>query len=144
MPVNGQSIGKDVTLTISVAGLPFKVEPSAVVSFDPSPDTGKETRKGLDGKVRHIVVPDGGKGSIEIDRLSSVVEDFWYALEQAYYSGQNVPSGQIIETIRNPDGSVSQWRYEDCVFDLTNYGSRMADQIIKQRLDFMFSRRIKI
>jgi hypothetical protein len=75
--------------------------------------------------------------------MNSSVEDWWNAVENAYFGGQNIPPGTITETIQNPDGSISQYRYTGVMFDLNDLGAREPTKVIKQKLGFVASRRVK-
>lgn len=143
MPINNMSIGKDVSVVIITAAGSLNIPAAAITKFDVQPVTDNETRMGMDGVTRALVSPTGWKGSFEVDRMSSSIEDWWAGVEAAYFAGQNIPSGTITETISNPDGSISQYRYTGVVFDLNDLGSREPSKVIKQKLGFVASRRVK-
>lgn len=143
MPIGGQSLGKDVRIVLVSPQGTINIPPAAITRFNVAPETTNEKRLGLDGEVRHLVQPAGYKGSVDIDRFNSNLEDYWAAFEEAYYAGANIGWGYIQETIQNPDGSVSQWRYEKVVFDVKDFGDREGDKIVKMKLDFMASKRTR-
>lgn len=144
MPLNGQSIGKDVSAVIMFNGSPVPIPANAITGFEPKPRTSTETRQGLDGGIRDAVYPNGWEGSFDVDRLDNTLEALWAQIENAYYSGQNVGTGTITETETNPDGSISQWRYTRVVYKLETVGERKPDSVIKQRLVFMAARRLQV
>lgn len=144
MAINNQSIGKDVSFVVMTSSGALNIPAAAITKFDAQPDTSHEARKGLDGVTRNLVYPNGWKGSFEIDRMSSVVDDFWAQYESDYYAGRNLLPGTINEVIQEADGSVSQYRYDGVVLDLKDAGSREADKVIKLKLDFYASRRKKV
>lgn len=143
MPVGGQTIGKDVRLVIVTPSGTLNIPPAAITSFDAQPETTNEKRIGMDGEARHLVTHAGWKGSFEVDRFDSTLEDFWAQAEAAYYAGVNLPYGYIQETIQEPNGSISQYRYEKVVLDLKDLGKKEGDKTVKMKLDFLASRRIK-
>ncbi|OGB23353.1 MAG: hypothetical protein A3I66_01425 [Burkholderiales bacterium RIFCSPLOWO2_02_FULL_57_36] len=143
MPVAGQTIGKDVRLVIVTASGTLDIPPAAITSFDAQPETTNEKRIGMDGEARHIVTHAGWKGSFEVDRFNSLLEDFWAAAEASYYAGVNMPFGYIQETIQEPNGGITQYRYEKVVLDLKDLGKKEGDKTVKMKMDFMASRRIK-
>ncbi len=144
MPINGQSIGKDVSFVIVFQGQKVAIPANAVTGFEPKPRTSTENRQGLDGGVRDAVYPNGWEGTIDVDRLDPTVENFWAQIEDQYYSGQNVGTGTISETETNPDGSISKWRYKPVVFRLDTVGERKPDSVIKQRLSWFAGRRLAV
>ena len=143
MPINNMSIGKDVSVVIITPTGALNIPAAAITSFGVQPVTDNESRMGMDGVMRALVTPTGWKGSFDVDRMNSSIEDWWASVEAAYFAGQNVPSGTITETISNPDGSISQYRYTGVVFDLEDLGTREPSKVIKQKLNFVASRRLK-
>lgn len=143
MPINNQSVGKDVSICLNTSKGTLNIPAAAITKFDATPDTSQEARKGLDGVTRYAVFPNGWKGSLEIDRMNNAVDDFWRQYEEDYYAGINLLPGTINETIQEADGSINQYRYEGVMFDLKDAGSREADKVIKMKLDFYASRRKK-
>lgn len=144
MPINSQSIGKDVSLDIYTSRGSLNIPAAAITNFTSQPQTTSTASKGLDGETRNAVFPDGWQGTFEIDRLSSVLDLFWADYEADYHAGVNLMPGTITETIREPDGSVSQFRYTKVVLNFTNAGSKQANQLVKQTMSFMASRRLKV
>ena len=134
MPVNNQSIGKDVSVVIITPTGSLNIPAAAITKFSTAPVTDNETRIGMDGVARFLVVPTSYKGSFDVDRMNSSIEDWWAGMEAAYFAGQNVTSGTITETISNPDGSISQYRYTGVVFDLETLGDREPTKVIKQKM----------
>jgi hypothetical protein len=143
MPINNQSVGKDVSICLITSKGNLNIPAAAITKFDATTDTSHEARKGLDGVTRNAVFPNGWKGSLEIDRMDSTVDDFWAQYESDYYAGLNLLPGTINETISEANGSISQYRYEGVMFELKDAGSREADKVIKMKLDFYASRRKK-
>jgi hypothetical protein len=142
MPVNGFSVGRDVVLDI--------VGPSGVLvfnlitGFNSRPDLNEQKVKGLDGLVRPVIFHDGWSGSFDIERQDSQLDDYWAQLEANYFAGINSGSITITETITEVAGNTTQYRYEGVQLKLADAGDAKGDQVVKQRLDFMAGRRIKV
>jgi len=143
MPIGGQSLGKDVRVVLVGANGPIAIPAAAITKFTAQPQTSDEKRIGLDGEARHNITHGGWKIDIEIDRFDSTLDDFWAAAEDAYYSGQNLPWGYIQETISEPNGGTSQYRYEKVAYKVTDLGAREGDKVIKMKLEALASRRKK-
>lgn len=143
MPVNNQTIGKDISVTIVTATGVLNIPAAAITGWSSKPVTDNENRIGMDGVTRPLVVPTGWSGSFSVDRLNGAIEDWWASLEAAYFAGQNIGAGSIQETVTNPDGSISQWRYTGVMFDFEDAGDREPTKVVKQKLNFMASRRVK-
>lgn len=144
MPMNGQSVGRDVSLDLITSKGILAIASTAITKFDTTPVTTNTTSKGLDGLTRYGVFPDGWKGTLEIDRMNGTLDAFWAQIEADFYAGVNTMPGTITETIQEPDGSISQFRYTGVMFDFKDAGSKVANQLVKQKLDFMAARRIKV
>src|SRR5476649_166725 len=124
MSAANQSLGKDVRVVITTATGNLTIPASAIMKFDAQPVTNDEKRIPLDGEARHTVTHGGWKGGFEIDRLDSTLDDFWATTEANYYNGVNTPYGFIQETIQEPNGGISQYRYEKVVYKVTDLGAR--------------------
>ncbi|MDB5965528.1 MAG: hypothetical protein JWQ72_2028 [Polaromonas sp.] len=144
MPMNGQSVGRDYSVDILTSRGVLAISAAAITEFDSQPATTNTSSKGLDGITRYAVFPDGWKGSFTIDRMSGALDAFWAQIEADFYAGVNTQGGTITETIQEPDGSISQYRYTGVAFDLKDTGKKVANQLVKQKLDFMAARRLKV
>jgi hypothetical protein len=100
--------------------------------------------KGLNGIVYYAEDPEGWEGSLDLERGSSVLDDFIASLENVYYTGGAINGSTIVESIGNPDGTTSQYRYEGCAFKLSEAGKWEKGAAVKQKLDFVCSFRRKI
>ena len=143
MPIGGQSLGKDVRIVLVTATGTLNIPAAAITKFTAMPQTADEKRVGLDGEARHNITHSGWKIDIELDRFDSTLDDFWAAAEDAYYNGQNLPWGYIQETIQEPNGGTSQYRYEKVAYKVTDIGAREGDKVVKMKLEALASRRKK-
>jgi hypothetical protein len=142
MPLNGFSVGRDITLDVNGPTGPIRL--NLITGFTRKQDTTDVRVKGLDGSTRHLVFYDGWSGSFDLERQDSVVDDLFSQLESDYYSGLNTPGMTITETITEVDGSVSQYRYTDVVLRLDDAGDWRGENSVKQRIGFMARRRFKV
>lgn len=142
MPLNTFSTGRDVTLTIVTASGPLNL--NLITGFHSSPETGEVKVKGIDGITRHALFPDGWRGGFDVERSDSVVDDYFGQIEEAYYAGTNIPGSTITETISEPNGSVTQFRYLQVLLKLDDAGAWMGDQTVKMKISFVSARRKKI
>jgi len=143
MPINSFNVGKDVSLDI--------VDPNqGVITFTlitgfAAKQRIKEDRiSGLDGVIRPLILPDGWEGSLDIERSDSLVDDYFAAVEAAYYNGQSVQSATITETISEASGAVSQYRYTGVMLKFENAGDWKGESSVKLKVGFLASRRLKV
>jgi len=142
MPVNSFTVGRDCTLTIVTASGPLNL--SLITQFQSAPDMAEIKIKGLDGITRHARFFDGWRGSFNVERQDSTLDDYFAQLEANYYAGINEQPATINETITEVNGQVTQYRYLNVLFKLDDAGSKAGDQTVKQKLSFVAARRTKI
>lgn len=144
MPMNNQTVGRDVSLDFYTSKGMLPIAAAAITQFDTQPQTTNTASKGLDGITRYGVFPDGWKGTLTIDRLNGNLDTYWAQIESDFYNGVNILPGTITETIQEPDGSTSVYRYTGVMFDFKDAGSKVANKLVSQKLDFMAARRFKV
>lgn len=142
MPLNNFSTGRDVTLTVVTASGPLNL--NLVTGFHSAPGMSEIRVKGIDGITRHARFFDGWSGSFDIERVDSTVDDYFAQLEANFYAGVNETPATITETISEPNGSVSQYRYQNVLLKLDDAGGWMGDQTVKQKLSFVAAQRKKV
>lgn len=142
MPVNGFSVGRDVTLDIIGPQGPVKF--ALITKFSSKPNVTENKITGLDGICRYQLLPDSWEGSFEIERANNSLDDYFAELERQYYAGQNLPPGTITETITEPGGGISQYRYEQVQLKLDDAGEWSGDKSVAQKVMFYASRRKKV
>lgn len=142
MPINGFSVGRDITLDIITAqGL---LQLGLLTQFTSKPEVTDEKIKGLDGITRHVRFPDGWSGSFELKRQDNRLDTYFTQLEEDYYAGLNEQPATITETIVEPNGTLSQYRYEGVLLKLEEAGDWQGDKTIQQKLSFVASRRRRL
>ncbi|MFN3886139.1 MAG: hypothetical protein ACK4MG_04200 [Aquabacterium sp.] len=142
MPMNGFTVGRDVSLSVVTANGPLRL--TLITGFSAKPNTAETRVKGLDGVTRYLRFPDGWSGSFDVERQDSTVDDYFAQLEANYYAGINEQPATITETITEPNGSVTQWRYTGVLLKLEDAGTFQGDQTVKQRLSWVAARKIKL
>ena len=144
MSVNNFTTGIDVSVQINTSYGPLLIPATAILDFKADPETTKLRSKGIDGLTRHAVIPDSWKGSVMIDRLDQTVDNCWGRLEEDYYANRRVGNATIIQRIREQDGTVSTWRFEDVCLTLDNAGDYAADKKVEQSISFQAARRVRV
>jgi hypothetical protein len=134
MPVNGFSVGKDVSFTITnpVGSLTL----NGLTSFTAKPMTTGLKSKRLDGMTYFGNIPDGWEGTFKLDRLDPSVDVFFANQEAGYYAGTNTPAGTIQEIISEADGTTTTWSYTGVVLKLDDSGDWKGDARVEQTFAF--------
>lgn len=142
MPLDGLTSGIDHKITFTdING----VENFALIeSFTSKEDATTDKLIQMDGNVRHPKFHQGWSGTIVLQRNSNFIDAYFAAQEASYYAGLDQIPVTITETITENDGTVSQWQYQQCVLTLDDAGSYSGTEIVKERMTFMASRKIKL
>src|SRR5258707_6501904 len=106
--------------------------------------SNKVSIKGLDGVVRYLEIPDGWDGTFTYTKQDDLIDAYFAGLEAAYYNGVNIPASSITETITNPDGSTSQYRYTGVMMKYDDAGAWSGDRDVILKISWCASRRIKV
>lgn len=142
MPQNGYSIGRDISLNVQTSSGPLVI--NRITGFDCKQETSKTKVKRLDGINDSLRFFEGWSGSFSVERADSIVEDYFVQLEANYYAGLNETPATILETITNPDGSTSQYRYERVILSLDDAGNWQGDATVKIKVSFEAARKRQV
>lgn len=139
MPVSGFSVGKDVKLNLNLRGGILRV---ILTDFEAKPVYSDLKSTPLNGPPIHLSVPAGWKGTAKLDRQGPAIDDYVTAYEAAYWAGENMLTGTITETISEPDGTISKYRFTNVNIKVTEPGSWGGEKKVEQSLEFEASRRL--
>src|SRR5581483_12293473 len=121
MPTQDFNVGSDATLDIidPVQGLQrFRI----VTSFEHDPIYKNLESIGIDGANRFAEIPAGHKLTFELDRADGSVDAYFCNVEQNYYNGSTLANVSITKTVRERNGSVSQYRFKGVAMKLAKGG----------------------
>lgn len=141
MPINGFSVGKDVTLDIIHPLTGGLLTIGNIVSFESRQMTVDRNSHGIDGVNRFLEIPSGWEGSFMLDRENVNFDLFVSILEAAYYQGVATPPATITETITETDGTITQFVYTGAMVKFPELGRWRGDDKVEQRMDFRASKR---
>ena len=142
MPVNGYSIGRDISYSV--------VTPSGALTLNGKTDYSIKPKftdlnhKGLNGINDHGVIPDGWQIEMRFDRTDPNVDRYFAQLEANYFAGVNQTGGTIYESIVEKDGSISNFRYTNVILKYDNAGDWKGDSLIPISVSAMASRRYQV
>lgn len=142
MPVNGFNVGRDVSLDIIDANGPVRF--GLITKFDSKPVTTDEKIKGIDGIVRHLNTPEGWTGSFDIERQGADLDAYFAKIEADFYAGKNSLPCAIQETVQEPNGAFTVYRYIGVILKFDDAGSWAGTQSVKQKVSFNASRRVAV
>lgn len=141
MPMNGYSIGSDATVNIISPSGPLRF--LIHTGFTARQITSEQKVKRLDGIVDNLVFPEGWEGDFDFERQNSAIDEYFARFEANYYSGIDNGAISITQTIREPGGGLSQWRFVNVVMKFPEGGGWAGAATVKQKVNWMASRRLK-
>lgn len=141
MPMNGYSVGRDITLVIQTPNGALIL--NKITSFSEKQETTEVRVKRLDGITDRLRFFDGWSGGLEVERQDSVVDDYFVNLEANYYAGINEQPCQIYDTKTEPNGTTTQYRRDGVYLSCDNAGEWQGDSTVKISLKFTASRKTK-
>ena len=139
---NTFSVGRDCQLV--VIGPNGRVDLSHVTAFESRQMTSPIRVSRIDGVQLAAELPKGWDGSFELERGSSVVEDFIAQLESGFYAGAALSQSTLYQYVNETDGSTSTYQFQSVVFKLAHAGVWRGDASVKQRLEFFASQRTRL
>jgi hypothetical protein len=142
MSLTAFSIGRDTQLVIM--GPNGRVDLTHVTGFESRQLTNSVRVSRLDGVQLGTELPKGWEGGFEVERGTSVLDDFVASIEQNFYNGTATQPSTMYQYITELDGSVSTYQFDGVVFKLTNAGSWKGEASVRQKLDFFASRKRRI
>jgi hypothetical protein len=142
MSQNGYSLGRDVTLAIILPD-GSSLSLGKVTKFTSKQDTTDQKLKGIDGIVDHLRFYEGWSGSFESERRGPELDVYFAKLEANFYAGVDEPPATLQQTIVEPNGQVSQYRYERVLLKYDDAGDWSGDKSVHQKISFVATRRIK-
>src|SRR3984957_8466364 len=142
MPINGFSLGKDLSYTIVNGTTTLTI--NGVTDYTTKPLFNKLKHKGIDGNPNHAAIPDGWEINIKLDRQDPTLDNFFAALEASYFAGTNISNGTISAHITESDGTVSKFQYTNVSLSYDDAGAYKGDSFVPQSLSAMASTRTKL
>jgi hypothetical protein len=142
MPQQGYSIGRDITLALILpSGDALRM--GKITKWNAKPDLTDQKIKGMDGDTDHLRFYEGWSGSFDIERRGPELDSYFAQAERNYHAGADEPPATLQQTIVEPTGAVSQFRFERVLLKYDDAGDWQGDKSVSQKVSFMASRRIQ-
>lgn len=142
MSQNGYSLGRDNTIAVILPdGTTLQL--GKVTNFTAKQDVTDQKIKGMDGVTDHLKFYEGWSGSFSIERRGPDLDNYFAKLESNYYAGVDEPPATMQQTIVEPNGQVSQFRFERTLLKYDDAGDFAGDKSVHQKVSFLATKRIK-
>jgi len=141
MPISGQTVGRDVSWVINTAEGQLKLSQNFIIDFEAMPEAKLDKFLPVSGIINPLVYHEGYSVKMSVARTDNTLDNFWAALEAAYFAGVDVPAGTIYETIVENNGSVSQYAYLNVQLKIDTFGERKGNDYITVKFSGFAARR---
>lgn len=147
MPVTlGQgtfNTGRDVSIVL-MGGNGVRVDLPNIISFNSSQETATVKVDRLDGIQLPAEFPKGWTGTIDVDRGSAGVDDFFALAESAWRTHGVYQASTLYTFITEADGSTSTYQYDSVALKLADAGQWKGDSPTSQKISFMANGRRRV
>lgn len=143
MPTNTFSLGKDCQLVL-IAPTGAQVSLSIVTGFDAKQGVHSIRVRPLNGPPQGFDMPDGWTGSFHVERGNSALDDLFSQIEQSFWNGGSIGTGQIYQYVTEVNGSQSVYLFGGVTITLSDAGNWQADSSVKQTVTFFAATRKRV
>lgn len=144
MAVNGMTVGRDYTLVFYDPNTGGVVSFGDVQNFSITANKHDIKSSPYNGPPRFGYIPDGYKISFTITRTDSGLENFQLAANERFEDGVHEKAGYLNETVRDSDGTVTQYQYGGFVFWLSDIGDVSRDKNVGMKAEAWASTKTRI
>ncbi len=144
MPIANFTVGHDVSVDIISGTTGQVISLPANTGFTAEATTQQIASRPLSGPPVFGEMPDGWSGTIDFDRTDIRIDAFFAAREAAYYKGQNIINDAIVQTIRERDGTITQYRFVNVALKFSQGGQWKAQDKVAQNIAWKASTRVQV
>ena len=139
------NVGRDCQVVVIHPKAPGgKVDLPNLTMFDCKQITANIKVDRLDGTQMNAELPKGWTISIENERGNSGMDEFFAAVESAWYLFGQYSVGTIYQYITEANGSQSTYQFDNVAMKFDDPGSWKGDASVKQKISGTCNRRIKV
>ena len=142
MSQNGYTLGRDNTIAVILPD-GTTLQMGKITNWTAKQDVSDQKIKGMDGVTDHLKFYEGWSGSFSIERRGPDLDNYFAKLESNYYAGVDEPPAIMQQTITEPNGQVSQFRFERVILKYDDAGDFSGDKSVHQKVSFLATKRVK-
>jgi hypothetical protein len=142
MSQNGYTLGRDNTIAVILPD-GTTLQMGKIINWTAKQDVSDQKIKGMDGVTDHLKFYEGWSGSFSIERRGPDLDNYFAKLESNYYAGVDEPPAIMQQTITEPNGQVSQFRFERVILKYDDAGDFSGDKSVHQKVSFLATKRVK-
>lgn len=138
------TLGPNNSIAIYNGGSEVNIGVITTVRWSSKPVIVKKQVNIMSGYTFNLPFLHGWEGSFEIQRTDNSLDQFWYnQIEVPVRAGLPYPSLNIIQTVRETDGSTTtRFTFQGCILYLDDSGKYENEEGVVQMLSFAAPTRI--
>lgn len=130
------TVGPNCSVAIFQGGAELDIGLITQINFDAKTRIDRREANLMSGFCFEIPFLKGWQGSISIQRTNANLDKFWANVENNYRAGLGYPSVNLIQTIRETDGSTTRFTFQGCMFYYEEAGNFRNEELVTQTLSF--------
>jgi hypothetical protein len=130
------SIGPNNSVAIYQGGTEVNWGLITEISWTSSKRNERRQVKLMSGYTFDLVFDNGWQGTIDIQRTNADLDKYWYVLEQSVQGGLPYPSFNIIQTVRETDGTITKMTFQGAIVTYDDAGTFVNEEGVVQKLTF--------
>lgn len=142
--VNSFNVGRDGAQLTIIDSLVGQVTINGIIRFDAKPAVVKLKSVGITGRIKYRTVPDGHELTFEIDRQDPSYEQYFANAEANYFAGLPPTAIFVTHTIKNLNGSISQYQYSDMALAPEDDGTWEGQTKVTQKFTAQAGRKLPL
>ncbi len=142
MSQHGYSLGRNhIVIVVLPEGSTLNF--GQVTKWTAKQDSSEQKIVSMNGEIDHLRFYQGWSGSFEAERRGPDLDEYFAHLEANFHSGIDEPPATMQQTIVEPNGRVSQYRFERVLLKYDDAGDWSGDKAVHQKVSFVAARRIQ-
>ena len=139
------NVGRDCQIVITHSLAPGgRVDLPNLTMFDCKQTTANQHVDRLDGTQMNAELPKGWTLSFGNDRGNAALDDFFAAIEAAWYNAGSYTVATVFQYITEASGQQTTYQYDNVALKFDDPGSWASDGVVKQRVSGQSNRRVKV
>ena len=140
------NVGRDcqVVITHALGTNGGRIDLPNLTMFDCKQTTANVKVDRLDGTQLNAELPKGWTISVENERGNSALDDFFAAVEAAWYNGGQYTVATVFQYITEANGQQTTYQFDNVALKFDDPGSWKGDASVKQKISGVCNRRVKV
>jgi hypothetical protein len=130
------TIGPNCSVAIFNGGQELDIGLITQINFESKTRIEKKMVNLMSGFTFEIPFLQGWTGGISVQRVNATLDKFWNQVETNYRAGLAYPSLNIVQTLRETDGSITRFTFQGSCLYYEEGGRFANEEVVTQTLSF--------